>query len=172
MKLVRAALPVALLVLGTAGAQAGDNPVNRTNAFIEQAALGGMFEIETSRVALDKSSNPAVREFSQTMIDEHTEVDKELRAAVAAANVQSPPLPTVLDKAHSDMVIELKKETAEDFDEAYVDDLVDAHEKAIVLFEDYAKDGDNPVLKKFAADTLPVLKQHKEHVDKLDNKVD
>lgn len=35
-----------------------------------------------------------------------------------------------------------------------------AHEEAVALFEQYARDGDNPDLKAWAAKTLPHLKEH------------
>ena len=42
-----------------------------------------------------------------------------------------------------------------------------AQVEAVDLFKAYAKDGDTPRLKAFAADLLPTLVGHLEHVKKL-----
>jgi putative membrane protein len=47
------------------------------------------------------------------------------------------------------------------FDEAYGDEIaIAAHEDAIELFEEAAKRATDEDLKRFAADTLPLLKRH------------
>jgi putative membrane protein len=44
---------------------------------------------------------------------------------------------------------------------------VKAHQDAVVLFNAYAKDGDDPELKKWAAKTLPHLQRHLTMAQKL-----
>jgi putative membrane protein len=44
---------------------------------------------------------------------------------------------------------------------------VTAHQDAVALFESYAKGGDDPELKKWAAKTLPNLKRHLTMAQKL-----
>ena len=41
------------------------------------------------------------------------------------------------------------------------------HDEAIGVFTAYSQAGDKPQLKAFAAETLPTLKKHQEHVQKL-----
>jgi predicted outer membrane protein len=69
-------------------------------------------------------------------------------------------LPTGLDSEHQKMLDELKTKDGRDFDVAYDQLQLKAHQDAVALFESYAKAGDNPDLKKWAAKTLPHLKQH------------
>ena len=49
---------------------------------------------------------------------------------------------------------------------------IDAHQKAVALFESYAAAGENDDLKKWAGDTLPTLKEHLEEVQNLKTTVD
>ena len=49
---------------------------------------------------------------------------------------------------------------------------VDAHKDTVKLFEKAAKNLDDAELKKFAADTLPSLKQHLTMAQQLDAKID
>jgi putative membrane protein len=54
----------------------------------------------------------------------------------------------------------LEAKSGQDFDRAYDQRQLQGHEKAVSLFEQYAKTGDNPRLKAWAAKTLPHLKGH------------
>jgi putative membrane protein len=58
------------------------------------------------------------------------------------------------------------------FDKSYATHIgIAAHEQAVKLFEDAAEDAQNADIKKFAADTLPVLKKHLEEAKRIDAKV-
>ena len=46
------------------------------------------------------------------------------------------------------------------FDRAYIDAMVEDHEKAVRLFTDYQASGGNAALVAFARETLPVLRHH------------
>ncbi|HZJ11150.1 MAG TPA: DUF4142 domain-containing protein, partial [Methyloceanibacter sp.] len=54
----------------------------------------------------------------------------------------------------------LKNASGADFDRLYVPVQMLAHEKAVNMFQTYAKSGDNDALKEWASDTLPALKNH------------
>jgi putative membrane protein len=61
----------------------------------------------------------------------------------------------------------LKGEGGKDFDSSYDQIQVKAHEDAVALFDAYAKGGEDPELKKWAAKTLPHLKEHLSMAQKL-----
>lgn len=165
------ALPFAALALGLSIPAHAEEASGKTKEFIEKAAVGGIFEIETSKAALTSSTNADVKAFAQKMVDDHTSANAGLKAAVASSGITSPAIPVSLDKEHQDKLSELKAKKGADFNEEYIDEQADAHEDAVSLFKDYAKDGDNAVLKKFAADTLPTLQAHKAQVDSLDKAI-
>jgi putative membrane protein len=76
-------------------------------------------------------------------------------------------LPTALDAQHQKMLDELKAKSGKDFDKRYDQVQVKAHQDAVALFEAYARGGDNPDLKSWAAQTLPHLKEHLSMARKL-----
>ena len=53
-----------------------------TADFLNKAAVGNKFEIESSRLALDKSKSEAVRTFANMMIKDHGEAAVKMKAAV------------------------------------------------------------------------------------------
>jgi putative membrane protein len=92
------------------------------------------------------------------MVKDHQKTTARTEELVDSGKVQAK-LPTALDSDHQKMLDELKAKTGKEFDQSYDQIQVKAHQDAVALFEAYAKDGDNPDLKKWAA-TLPHLKQH------------
>src|SRR5689334_3424227 len=59
--------------------------------FLAQASSANQFEIQSSQLALQASQNPAVRNFANVMIADHTQLGQQVAAAAAAARVQPPP---------------------------------------------------------------------------------
>lgn len=153
----------------SAGAYAA--PSKSTEEFVRKATIAGTFEIESSKLALEKSSNADVKKFAQTMIDDHTKAAAELKTASSKAGVKQP-ADGKLDEKHQAIIDDLNKESGAEFDEDYIGAQEDAHESAVALFTDYSTNGDQPDIKQFAAKTLPTLKMHKSHVQALDDKLD
>jgi putative membrane protein len=152
----------AALSLGTAAhAQEKTGP---DMVFVTKAANSNMFEIESSKVALEKAKNAEVKTFAQQMINDHTKAAKDMMAV-------APDAPKKMDAAHMAMVKDLQDASADKFDADYVDAQVKAHDEAVALFTKYSEDAQDPKLKAFAAEKLPVLKMHQEHVKALDAKM-
>jgi putative membrane protein len=140
--------------------------------FVTKAALATNFEIESSKLALDRSSNAEVKSFAKQMIDDHTAAAAKMKDAAAKDNIDTAKLPASLDDKDAKTLAKLKDAKPEKFDEAYMEAQESAHKKAIDLFEDFAGKGDTQNLKIFAAETLPKLKEHGKHADELESKVD
>lgn len=134
--------------------------------FVTKAAMSDMYEVEAAKVALARSQNADVKKFAQMMIDDHTKSTNDLKSAIAASGLSLTP-PSALDEAHAENIQELKDEEAADFDKAYLNDQVDAHQMALDLLQRYANDGDNAQLKDFAATTAPVVQAHYDQVKKM-----
>ena len=134
--------------------------------FVTKAAMSDMYEVEAAKVALARSQNAEVKTFAQMMVDDHTKSTNDLKSAIAASGLSLTP-PSALDEAHAENIQELKDEEAADFDKAYLNDQVDAHQMALDLLQRYANDGDNAQLKGFAATTAPVVQAHYDQVKKM-----
>ena len=134
------------------------------NKFAKEAALGGMTEVELGKVAVQKSTNPDVKQFAQKMIDDHTKANDQLKEAAGKANIQ---IPDSLDSKHQSRIDKLSKLSGEAFDKAYVKDQLKDHETDVKEFQAESQNGTNPEVKTFASNTLPTLQQHLDMVKNL-----
>lgn len=131
--------------------------------FVDKAAVGGKFEVDSSKLALDKAQNQAVKDFAQKMIRDHGDANAKLESI---AGEQKLKVPTTLDASHKSDLDKLGNGQPP-IDSAYVDMQRKAHDDAVKLFEDYARDGDNAALKAFAQQTVSTLKMHQQMIEKI-----
>src|ERR1700761_1116292 len=90
---------------------------NDDQKFMAAAASAGMYEVQASQVALQKSDDPQQKAFAQKMIDDHTKAGDELKDLAAKKNVT---LPAGLASSDQSLLDTLnKKDAGKDFDKAY-----------------------------------------------------
>lgn len=139
-----------------------------TEGYLMGAAMGDMFEIESSTMALGRSQNAEVKRAAQMIIDDHKRSSAELKTLISGPDVPDVALPTALDDRRRGMLDNLRGASPADFDDVYLDQQTMAHHEAELLHRNYAAQGDIAPLKAFAAKTADVVKGHTEMVTKLD----
>lgn len=135
--------------------------------FADEASAKGIAEIETAKMALDKGTSQDVKQFAQKMIDDHTKANQELAQLAQQKDLEMSDEATLMDKAKA-MILKLRD--GENFDEAYANNQVVAHEQTIELYQEYVEGGENADLKQFAQKTLPKLEEHLKHAKDLQSK--
>ena len=123
---------------------------------LSSKSLSATFEIESSKLAAQKA-DAETKKFASKMVADHTKTSTELKAMVKG--VDNAPLPTAMDSSHQGKLEKLKGLSGDQFTRQYRADQVAAHKDAVSLFDRYAKGGHNDKLKRWAAKTLPALKQ-------------
>lgn len=131
--------------------------------FVNKAAAGGIFEVESSKAVQGKVQDKAINEFAQKMIDDHGAANAKLQTIAGEQKLQ---VPTETDAKHKSDLEALKSANGS-VDQPYVKMQQAAHADAVKLFQDYAADGDNAELKTFAQQTLPTLKMHQDMIEKI-----
>jgi putative membrane protein len=158
----------ALLAQGTGTAPtdsaAQTAPVTQPQDFADKAASANMFEIESSKLALQAVEDADVKAFAQKMIEDHSAAGEKIKQAATDENVT---VPTEMGQMEQAMLTDLKSMTGAEFQKAYVDDQVKGHDQAVALFQGYADGGPDGALKDFAAATLPTLQEHQSMIHKL-----
>jgi len=154
-----------VLLLGPAAAYAADR-----KEFVKKATQSGDFEITSSELAQDKAQSAEVKDFAKMMIKDHTEAAQNLEKVSSEAGIKPAEKGVGQKTEHTSDMEKLQEAKPEEFDAQYIAIQRKAHEEAVKLFTDYSKNGDDPKLKQFAADTLPTLQMHLEHANKLKGK--
>jgi putative membrane protein len=140
-----------------------------SNDFVDKAAAGGIAEIETSRLALEKSASADVKAFANMMITDHSKANDELAALAKKHDIEVPDSTTLVKQA-KEKILDMRDES---FDAAYANNQVKAHEDTIELFKKEANTvTDDKVkgateLKGFAQKMLPALEKHLDMAKKL-----
>ena len=135
-----------------------------TQEFVKNAAITDMFEIQAGKLAQDKATNSAHKEFGKMLVDDHTKTSEQMKMMAPKIGAQ---LPTELDSKHKSVAQKLQSADGAKFDDQFKAAQIDGHKDAIKLFENYAQKGDNADLKQFAQQTLPKLKEHLQHAQQL-----
>ena len=125
--------------------------------FADVASQDDLTEIELGLLALQNATSPHVRQFAQRMVTDHTQANQELMQLAKSQNFD---LPTQIDAKHKSDVDRLRGMNGEEFDTAYMQQMVQEHKKGILDFQKQAQSGSDPSLKSFAQKYLPILQQN------------
>ncbi len=134
--------------------------------FMVRAASGGMLEVELGRMAQQKAGSPRVKEFANMMVNDHSRANEELKALAARKNIVLPSTPGDEAQEH---ISELTKYSGAEFDKEYMNLMTKDHQEDISLFEKAAEDSKDREVKAFAAKTLPVLRNHHQMAEQLED---
>ena len=163
------AMPLALSAqTGSMSSGKQDNMAGNATAsdkkFVTEAAQGGMAEVELGKLAAEKAASPKVKEFGQRMVDDHTKAGDELKGIASNKGIQIPDKLNAKDEMTKQR---LSKLSGEQFDKAYMSDMVKDHTQDVADFQKESKTGNDPDVKAFASKTLPTLKDHLKHAKEL-----
>ena len=124
--------------------------------FVDEVSAKGIAEIESAKLALEKSSASDVRSFAQKIIADHTSANAKLAAIASQKKLEVATEAELTTKAKKFI---LEQREGESFDEAYANNQVKAHEETIELFQQ-ALVSEDAEIAAFAKATLPHLQQH------------
>lgn len=148
---------------GTKTQAAGGKEADASKAdrkFAQQAAEANAIEIQTSEMALEKATDPQVKEYAKRMIDQHSKANEELLAVINQTIPEKwRPMKELPPQRKKEME-SLQKLSGAQFDKKYMDTMAKSHERAVKLYEKQVKDGKNEQLKAYAEKTLPAIKEH------------
>ncbi|PYV84309.1 MAG: DUF4142 domain-containing protein [Acidobacteria bacterium] len=125
--------------------------------FMRKAARGGKAEVELGKLAQEKASSPEVKQFGQRMVTDHSQAANQLKQVAEQKGVTLPDTLSAKDKATK---ARLEKLSGDQFDRAYMKDMVMDHTLDVREFKNEAKTGKDPDLKNFASQTAPTLEEH------------
>lgn len=125
--------------------------------FAMKAYAEGIAEIAKSRLAMERTTQPAIREFAERMVKDHTECNNKI---VELCRKKGIALPGAIDAVHTAVINRLAMMSGSDFDKAYLKAQMCAHKNALHLFEHESCKGEDSDAKELAAKELPILQDH------------
>jgi putative membrane protein len=126
--------------------------------FARQAAEAGLTEVKLGRLAAERGKQPAVREFGEMMIKDHSAANQELKAIADKKGITLPNESNCSEcQPKYDQLV---KHKGAEFDKAYMDMMVKGHKEVAEKFSKESSGGADADLKAFAAKTLPIINHH------------
>lgn len=114
-------------------------------SFINNAAKGGMMEVEMGKMAAQNAQNADVKKFGNRMVADHSKANSELMTLAKEEGVAAPGAKS-MGKWKSD--------------KDYMDQMVKDHQKDLAEFQKEAQSGTDADLKKFADKTSKIIQKH------------
>ena len=142
---------------GTTGRQMRDDE------FLRQATEGGIAQIEFGKLAVQKGDAP-VKEFAQTMIDDHTTINKNLSGVADQLGVM---VPTKMNKEDQAEYKKLSSLSGDAFNREYVTVEVRDHREDLHQFRLEMMNAADQNLQNEVAKEAPTLREHMQLASKL-----
>src|SRR3954454_19784081 len=132
--------------------------------FVTFAAQNDMAEAHLGQLAAEQASSQAVKEYAQMLVTDHTKDYQQLSMLAQKAGVD---VPKELDASHIKLIAPLQKLKGPAFDRRFATQNIAAHETAAAAYDKESRDGQNPDLKAYATQTIPILEKHKNEAQQL-----
>lgn len=126
--------------------------------FMQRLISSDQFQIQSARIALEKSRNEDIRRFAQKVIDYHNATTEKLKVIAKRANLA--PADVSLSWRQRRLIERLRRTDATRFDRYFVRIQRKSHTRTARLLMSYASSGDNEDLKRLARETLPRIIEH------------
>jgi len=134
---------------------------------VNDLGSGNMTEIDLGRLAQQKAASAEVKAFGEMLVRDHTKALDALKQAAAQQDLQ---VPAMVNEKHRELRDRLSMLTGSEFDRAYINAMVDAHEATVKKLED-RKDAGVDALQQFASTILPTVQQHLEQAKQIRDKL-
>ena len=129
----------------------------KSSDFLKKVTNSGMAEIQLAKLAQQKATIDAVKNFAAMLERDHTAVNEQVKSLAGQRNVA---LPSTISDDKQKMYNDINKMTGKAFDKDYISMMIKAHGDGISLFEDTRSNASDIDVKNFADKTLPTLKMH------------
>jgi putative membrane protein len=139
-----------------ADTSAPSTPNFSDQAFVEDTLKNNQAQVQMSQLAQQKASSGDVKEFSQRMVQIHTQLNQQLVPLAKQLDVSQNQKPSREQKKE---ISQLEQLTGPEFDTAYLQAMAREQEHSLKQFKS-EETAHNPMLQKAAKIDEPVLTQH------------
>lgn len=136
--------------------------------FVAEVASTNLFLQELGRLASSKASTPPLKQFGQLIFDHHSQLNTQLKQIADLKNLMTP---TSMSGDHQDRFTALLEKSGQEFDKAFVEEMVQEHENAVERYQEFIEEGTDTELKNYASQGLPTLRAHLEQANTLQDQI-
>jgi len=145
---------------------AADN--DQEQIFLARASEADAAELKQSQLALDKSTNPAVRDYAQKMLTDHAALEGKMKPFADKYSVTPVTAPNPDHQAEIDKLSGLSGKA---FDKEYIASMEKDHRAALELFDDERGTSKDKDLQASAGDAYATVEMHIKMTNKLADKL-
>jgi putative membrane protein len=157
MKLALCASAFVLATIAAPVVRAQDAASSTDKEFVGKVSQGGAYEVQASKLALQKAMAQDVKDIAYSETHDHELVGAELKKISAAKQV---PIAPKLNAEFQGKLDHLRSLSGADFDTAYLAEMAAIHDKDEKLFAQESMDAGAADYKAFAAKTDQIVKRH------------
>ena len=135
-----------------------------TQEFFTHTLSSSMLEIQMAQLALVAAESQEIKDYAQMIASEHEQANEELRVIAEQEDFN---LPATMMEDQEEKLDELQEATDEGFDRKYISSQIDMHQQSIERFERMQQNVENQELSQWIDNTLPILRQHLEQAQQI-----
>jgi putative membrane protein len=139
------------------GGKASPDIMKVDNGFFKNITENNLVEVQSSQLELAQTQNSALKAYAQQIITDHQASTSKVTALAAKKQVE---LPTIMGPDQQKMIDNLKLKSGLDFDKAYIDLQVTAHQHAVDVASDEIVNGSDPDVRALASDVQDSANRH------------
>jgi len=129
----------------------------KSTEFLKKVTNSGMAEVQLAKLAQQKATIGAVKNFAAMLERDHTAANQQVKSLADQRNVT---VPSTISDDKQKMYNDMEKKTGKAFDKDYISMMIKAHGDGISLFENTRSNASDIDVKNFADKTLPTLRMH------------
>ncbi len=142
----------------SSGATGSEKLNSSASRFIKEAARGNDMEISMGEIGARKAQNPELKAFCEQLQQDHTKANEQLKPIAQKYGVT---IEQSQGRHHEHELTSLDKEASgAKWDQKFATEMLKDHQKDIQKYERASSEIQQPDLKQYVQQTLPVLQQH------------
>jgi putative membrane protein len=157
-----------LLAVGAALAATQSFGAGTSEEFLKGAIQTDIAEIQLGELAKTKGASEGVRDFGETLVEDHEKAMANATKLAKSLGVQTPTAPKPDAQQHYTMLSRL---SGAEFDRHFTAHMIEGHQKAVKDAQEQAEAGDNAEVAKLARERLPAVQEHLRTAQSLETKV-
>ena len=137
-------------------------------SFLTTAAQSDQNEIALSQLAAQKATSPAVKQYANKMVQDHTKLTATMKPYADQWGITPPTGP---DADHQAELTKLQGLSGSDFDKEYISQMSTDHDKALTAFTTELQETKDAKFKKTVMKGKSVVAEHKKMADDMTQKM-